>query len=336
MRPTLALIFSILIFSPGVSLADGEEPKILGSQIFLNDILFQPQARISEPSKGGVDPLLWLVGVKTQFVSWVDVRGSIGSSSLLGRPSWSPQPTESVSLIEMKGTLHSFIGDIYAGQTLVPWGLEGQTLESQLWLPRSLLYENGVFPLRDIGAGFKTESDGFYMNIMVHNGEGGGLSNNQDNRMFFTGQWGYMGPVHTNFGVSATAGHIGLPYAQTSTKVRGGNMFFGFNIFGLGLQLEGSYVQTITDAATSDNFSVHSDIEHPISNHFNFIGRWEEQNPNTRATSNVQSRVYGGLEFHSVDNFSRLFLFAVKNYENITEIPNDEIRLIWRIAPVLD
>ncbi|MDZ4678347.1 MAG: hypothetical protein SGI74_12660 [Oligoflexia bacterium] len=301
-------------------------------KVEFDDMFFQSQVHVQEPSLGGIDPLLWRVGFTSRFVQWAHIKASVGASQLLYRPYWAAPNAESVSMTDVTGTIHTYFGDIYAGQFRIPWGLQSQD-ETELWLPRTLLYERGFFPLRDTGVGFHVDLDGHYMDLAVHNGEGANLTSNQDNRVFVTGQWGLKGPAHSNLGLSATSGRfiaIGTPY---ETRIRGLNAFFGFNIFGLGLQLEGSIFQTFSQIENTDSLIWHADLEHPIFENINLIGRYEQLNPNTKVVSNVMGRGYLGGEYHSKDNVSRLFLFFVKNNESIRENPNDMFLLIWRLAP---
>src|SRR5258708_2752866 len=151
--------FVLILLTLGSIAAFGEGENSASSQsapVYINRLYLQPQARLNEPSQGAWGPIFWAAGLKTRFSNWMDVQAVFGSSNLLYRPSWTPASTETVSLIEGVGTVHAVFGDLYAGQFLVPWGLEGTTEEEELFFPRSLLYERGQFPLRDIGAGFKT------------------------------------------------------------------------------------------------------------------------------------------------------------------------------------
>jgi hypothetical protein len=331
----LKLFFTIIGFFWAISQALAfEPPSSLSQQVELDDMFLQSQARFQEPSRGGMDPLLWRVGFTSRFVPWAHIKASVGASQLLYRPTWSQQPTESVSPTDVTGTLHTLFGDVYAGQFRVPWGLQSVD-ESELWLPRTLLYEKGYFPLRDAGVGFHVDLDGFYMDLAAHNGEGGGLTSNPDNRVFATGQWGVKGPANSNLGLSATAGRYIANGSFSETRMRGANAFFGFNIFGLGLQLEGSIFQTFSQTENTDAVIWHGDIEHPLSENVNLIGRYEQYNPNTKVVTNILGRGYLGGEYHSKDGVSRLFLFLVKNNESLQENPNDTILLTWRLAPPL-
>ena len=323
------LVVGVIFLGWSLVASADENPKI----IQLEDIFAQVQGRVAEPSTGGFSPILWKLGAGAQFNSWLSLDTSVGASQLLYLPNWSTPPSDSVSLLDLKAQMMTDFGDFYAGQFQIPWGLEGTSDEAALWLPRSMFYEKGALPLRDIGGGFKTDYDGYFMNVAAHNGLGAGVTNNT-NRLFVTGQTGYRGKAHSVVGLSLTAGHIISPLTSMDTKVRGANAFYGFNIFGLGLQLESSVIESKTDAQTTDVLAWHADLQHPLSDHINLIYRYEAYNPNLRVSSNVLSRGYIGGEIHSADNFSRLFLFLVKNNESQSETPNDEIQLAWRVSPM--
>lgn len=314
------------------ALADEENSSSSKPSIFFDRLFFQPEAQINEPSQGGPGPLLWAVGLKSGFSQWTDIRVSVGSPQMVFLPYWAATNNNFVSLLDGVGTIHGSVGDLYAGQFLVPWGIEGTTEEENLFFPRTLLYQNGQFPLRDIGAGFKTDFDGYYMNVAAHSGVGPNQSST-DNRVFVTGQFGYKGAAHSNVGISLTEGRVAQPFLTPEMKMRGGNAFFGFHIFGLGLQIEGSYFQTINQNLTADILAWHADIEHPISNSINIMARYEQLNPNILLGANVLGRGYIGGEWHSQDNVSRFFLFGIKNNESQQEVPNDGILAIWRFTP---
>jgi hypothetical protein len=331
MKPALILLAVVLFVTTSRALA--QEPESPKPIVEVSDLFFQAQGRLIESAAGKIDLPQWRVGFKSKFAAWVDAEASVGSTQLLWRPTWSQQPTDSVSLVDLKGTLHSMVGDLYVGQFRVPWGIWGTMDEEELWLPRTLLFERGYFPLRDTGAGFYTILDGFYMNLVAHNGEGAGIAD-RDNRMFVTGQWGFKGPANLDVGLGATTGYLAAPNSTTSTQLRGANAYFGFNIFGLGFQVEGSLLQSATETVQTDTLAWHADVQHPITEKIGFIGRYEQLNPDTRQNnSNVLGRAYAGGEYHSKDGISRLFLYYVKNYESQNEVPNDEVRVIWRIAP---
>ncbi|MCC6278940.1 MAG: hypothetical protein IT289_13595 [Oligoflexia bacterium] len=300
--------------------------------IVFDKIMLETGGFLREPSASGFVQPSWKLGIKTAFATWIEVNAVLGPSTLISTPSWvTGTSSQAVSLIEGYGLIRAVFGDVSAGLIPIPWGLQSE-IEEELWFPRTFIYERGLRPLRDVGVGVTSEYDGFYLTLVGHNGEGG-LVSNSDNRAFVTGQWGYKGPANSHLGLSATTGKINQPWLTEETRQRAGNAFFGFNIFGLGLQIETSYFQTVTASQTTDSLAWHVDLGHPIGEQFTILGRYEQYNPNAKISANVLGRGYFGLEFHSRDVASRLFLFVIKNNEAQGESPNDEIRVVWRIIP---
>ena len=140
----------------------------------MNDIYLQSTGKLTEPSRGGIEFPEWKLGGEAKFTQQLSLAASVGSSSLLYLPSWVTSSSgNGFALLDFKAILRNSAADIYAGQFLVPFGLEGLKEEKDLSFPRSLLYENSLIPLRDYGLGIYAQNDGFSFNIAAHSGRGG-------------------------------------------------------------------------------------------------------------------------------------------------------------------
>jgi hypothetical protein len=330
MGPILGLLF-VLLFSLNAFSAEGP------SLISFKEIYLQETIRAAEQTQGGFDPFQWKLGVEGKLQSDLQVNMSIGQTALLYRPNWiTASGGETVSLLEAQVLFKTSVVDIYAGQTLIPWGEEGSKEENELFIPRSFLYEKGLLPLRDLGAGVIARYEGLYFDIFAHSGEGGGYQQAGDNRLFVTGQWGYETPTEDRFGVSVTGGRYLSAASLSETRLKGGNMFFGLHIFSAYLEAEASYFQSFVTTAgattQTDLMAWHGDLQLPASENVNLLYRYEQYNPNLKVASNILGRGYFGVEWHSRNSFSRFFIFLVKNNESLQETPNDELRLTWRIT----
>lgn len=325
-------MFQIFLIGFNVMASASEVKGVKAPSISINDLFLQPRLRIVEKSSGGFQAIDANVSMLTKIDAWFDAQVVLGSSSSLNQPAWVAPTSESLTVLKAIGTYHSPFGDIYAGQFQVPWGLEGTISDKDLWFPRSLFYLNGVFPLYDLGAGYFIDWDKFNFYFAVHNGEGA-LNPDRDNRLFVTGQWRYNGPANMKAGISATAGRVSAPNVLTERRLRGANAFFGFHIFGLGLQLEGSFLQDLSQTLDKDVVAWHAALEHPVTDNINALLRYEELNPNSRVESDVLGRAFIGAEIHNKSSTSRLFVFLVKNTESQNEIKNDEIQVMWRLTP---
>lgn len=293
-----------------------------------DDIYLLLMGRAAEGSQGGLSTPDWKLGASTKWDSRFSAELTIGASSLLFRPRWYSSSTRNlVDLLEAKGTYQTSILDVYGGEFLLPWGLEGQTTEQDLEFPRSLLYEQGLFPLRDSGVGVKASAEGFYFDLSAHSGAG---SVSNSNRIFVTGQWGYRTPHQSGLAISATSGrYMSTASAVTETVLRGGNIFLKFNVMQLLAQLEGSYFQNVTGTAETAELAWHGDLKWPISDHVTLLGRYEQYNPNTRVNLNIIGRGYLGAEWFISNRTSRVLFYLIKNNESQQEYPNDEVRVSW-------
>lgn len=322
----IGVLFMSLFLNFSIS-ANASESGV-NNKISLNDAYLQFTGHVAEEAQGGLISPQWKLGAQSRLAEDLDLSAVVGASSLLYKPRWTAPTSNDVSLLEAKGFLKTSFVDFYAGQFLVPWGLEGSREENELFFPRSLLYEHGLLPLRDYGAGISADSEGFYFNIAAH---GGGASGG-GNEVFVTGQWGWQSPTREALGVSATEGRFLDPVTSLNTKLRALNMFFKFHFFNLVTELEGSYFEDLNSLVETDYVAWHCDLIYPASEAVDVLGRYEQYNPNIKINSNVLGRGTFGIGWHNKNSTSRLFVYLVKNNESLQEVPNDEIQLAWRIT----
>lgn len=323
-------VLFLLCLTASLNSAAAENP----ASFSVNDIFLQSSAKVQEGNAGGLDFPQWKFGALAKFSPTLELNLSLGSPSLLYLPSWSTLANQGASLLDVKAQIKTSVADFYAGQFLTPFGLEGTRGENELFFPRSFLYERGLIPLRDYGVGIFSQNDGFYFNVAAHSGEGANYSASTDSRLFGTGQWGYETPTHEALGLSIIEGRVINPLTLAETKLRGGNLFFKFHLFKMAIDLEGSIFQSILNQVESNYLAWHGDFSYIASDSVNIIARYEQYNPNTKISSNVLGRGYFGIEWHGKNSFSRLFIYLVKNNESLNEMPNDEVRFVWRITPL--
>lgn len=294
-----------------------------------HDLLIQPEGVVSETGERRIRPLKARVGLQGDG-GWIKAYLSAGSSSLLGAPRWQQGTPSEFGVVDAYGELSAVAGSVRAGQFRIPFGLEGSTEESQLWFPRSLIYSLGYWPQYDVGVSGRTDWKNFFSNLSVYQGEGAGASRT-DNEFFFSGVWGYKGPARSHLGFSLASGRLDSTNNQFYGRMRAINAFFGFNIFGLGLQTEATFIQQFQGARDLEVLGWHADLEHPIFDNFDCLIRYEQLYPDRVASSNYLGRGYFGVEIYDDQKQSRFFIFGVKNWED-PSVNNDEVLISWRFA----
>src|ERR1700728_1481676 len=98
-------VMSALILVGPLAWSNEENSSSSKPSIFFDRLFLQPEAQLNEPSTGGLGPLLWAVGLKSEFAPWVDVRASVGATQLLYLPTWATAPSGFVTLVEGVGTV---------------------------------------------------------------------------------------------------------------------------------------------------------------------------------------------------------------------------------------
>ena len=139
-----------------------------------SDLTLRPRAYVGEISQGGVDVEESLVGFEWNYEDQFYGKIKLGSSDNIVRPFYyDPKTKPEYSVVEAYAELPSAYGTFRLGMLPIHFGLEGGDLESELFLPRSLIYQRGLVGLRDFGAQFYIEHKGFFNELTAHNGEGG-------------------------------------------------------------------------------------------------------------------------------------------------------------------
>lgn len=317
----------LLLLGGSYAIADSESP-IWAQSIRLSHVFFEARGGPQENQTSRFQ-MLGQLGVEGKFAPWLEMDISVGTQNMFFAPNWVTAPSEQLLIHEFQGTFKTFMGDFYAGQFKVPFGF-GNISEDKLWFPRTLFYEQGLLPLFDQGMGFRVARPDVFMDLAVHTGEAGlGTS---DDRYFTTGQWGYRGGANSRMGVSLSTGNVLLGTTQTKHSLA--NVFFGFDIGGLGLQAQATRGRLKTSTTESNFIFWNIDVQHPLSDSVNLIGRYEQYDPTLNNSSGtLLGRTYLGLEVHTQYRMARLFLYFVKNTERDQEVPNDEAFVAFRMAP---
>jgi len=341
----LQLVLGVFLF--GCVAEAASDPHNQDIPLFINDIFIQAQGRLVEKQVGGFQPLEGRIGVTMTPATDLEATLKVGSSSFLGVPRWSVGPSQGLSLMEGKLEYSPGFGTFTMGQALLPFGLEGSQDEASLLFPRIFVYELGYLPLRDLQAGFHTDNgDGFFSSWAVHNGEGISQSSS-DNRMFFTASLSYK-KGQTAIGVSGMAGSLvpsansqavqttgqagegPLMAANQENKLRAFSGFLGVQLGKLHLEGEAIWIQQINFLNRNETLDWYVTADQELLPRFNFIARYEGLDPDSRAADDFVSRSSVGFQWFSLHQNNRVILFGAKVLEQGHEVPNDEIRLVWR------
>lgn len=341
MQPSILLIILIFINFYFPQLKASEKLGVL----VLDDILMRPHFLVREGQETEFG-----LGETSMAFSWskdqsLSAKIRLGPESLINPMIFlKDEISEQLTMIEAYAQLIGVYGRLRMGLIPLEFGVEGRWRESEIHFSRSLLFEKRIVPLRDYGFSYYVSNKGFYTQMAVHNGEG--ESRNPDSRMFFTASWGWRNQRNFEVGVSALTGTTKPQSTQAvnNSFLAGANvnvealwrMAQGFlhwhpnNWFFLMEVLFGELEQVgeITKFNTG-----HIDLGYRWSPFIKIMARYDHLDPHAKIDRDLQRRASLGLMLSDKHQSQALYLIASKNYEQGSNLANDEFRLIWRMTP---
>lgn len=331
------IFLSVLVLLSGSFKAYGlvaDEREQLG-EFRLADFLVEPSFRHFESNRRtGLSETGFSLGHTYFSAEWqldrtVSGRIQISSLDLLKRPSWVTTTTQNFGFSEAYAEYRHSYARVRGGLLPVKFGLEGATPETELWFPRGFLYEDGVFPLRDIGIQLLVRHRDFFLDTTVHNGE---TTTDRDQRVFHTARigWGGVGTGVT-VGASGSAGYYKTNDTTPDTRFRMGNFFFAADLVHVGLAAEGT-VGERKGVTQSQFVNANASVRHQMGPNWGALLKYEYWDPNSRVREDIIKQGQGGLYFNNDTMTSRLSLLYIKNWDEADERANDEYWVIWRVT----
>lgn len=249
--------------------------------------------------------------------------------------------SEKVEMVEAYGQFDSPYGRFRFGRLPIDFGLEGAKSESELIFPRALLFENRVVGLRDLGIGYYVDYNGFFTEVVAHNGEGG---RDLDNQYWYTARWGYdfnkfrLGLAgQTGRTTPASTLNSGDTLASVdptqNAKWRMGGVFFSWRPKRILFEGEG-YIGDREQAADGIRqfASGHADFGYEWSDQFSSYLRYDEFDRDLGISGGDTRRVALAMVFTNKSRNSRLILMAAHDF-NESHHDDDQYRLIWSLSP---
>lgn len=332
------LLIGVIFLSP---LAQAREQ--LG-QLKVDNLILRPQFRLTEPAFGDFEIGESLFAVRWEMDTQISAVFAVGSESLLGTSRhFAEEVNETIGFVEAYGQYEFDYGRIRAGLQPVGFGLDGNLHESDLSLPRSLIFQERLSSLRDIGVSYAIDYNHFFTQLMVHNGES---NTNTDGRLWYTANWGWMLPGRWRIGFAGQTGTTKPDSTELSNdnlagvdplrpaQWRMGGPFVLWTPHNWRVAFEG-YMGEVLQDEKETKFSAGYLLLSYVTSWWSVDFRYDQFDPNHDLDGNLQSQVSLGLGLISERRTSRLYLVGTKVFEEGHQIPNDILRLIWHLTPQL-
>ncbi len=342
-RSILALFLGLLTFSAS---AQELEPEPLGT-ISVSDLLLAPRFTYSEPSRGHFQPGDSYIAVRWKRDEVLSAQVMLGTQSLINIPNRYTQINgDTVNVIEAYGQGDGSFGRFRAGLIPIPFGSEGGIAEGRLRFPRSLIFEKGMIGLRDHGVSYSISHERFGSEWAIHNGESG---RDLDNKIWYTGRWGYTIPGKMRFGFSGQTGRTtpastdplgsyagGSPADAVmdltkSAKFRTGNAFVNIDTRQFGLTFEGTVGDVIQDAKRRFTAG-HADIYIPVTPKIATLARYDFFDPKRGEVNHTQN-LTAGISYRTGQDTSEIYIFGTQELKPEPTSDVHRFMVMWKLTP---
>jgi len=311
-------------------------------ELKIHDLLLRPSFTYRERREGAFS-----IGESSFALRWeLEEKYSgvirIGPRTLLGQVARYQQTVpEDVTLVEAYAEYNDPYGRFRLGRLPVEFGYEGRQWERNLIFPRSLLFSNRAMMLRDVGFSYEISQNNWYSGFVVHNGESDA---DVDGQIWYTARWGFR---NENFelGIAGQTGET----KPTSTNMSGDTLAAVDPSRDAKWRMGGLYVayaerrwESVLEFYAGENeqekvvhkfHTGHLDVSYEWSKVVSSHIRYDHFDPNTQVKNDLEQRASVALVFSNRTRSSNLILVGSKILEEGSQVPNDEIRLIWSLSP---
>lgn len=331
----IALLFSSLSSRAVILREDIGELKI-------QDLLLRPTFKLQEPSNGAFSigessfALRWELEEKFAGV----VR--IGPRTLLNPLAhYSSSVNSDLMLVEAYAEYNDPYGRFRLGRVPIEFGYEGRLWERELVFPRSLLFQNRIVMLRDVGGSYEISHNNFFSGFVVHNGES---DRDEDGRIWYTarlgfrdekfeiglaGQTGGTKPIATSSSSDTLAGVD--PNKEAKWRIMG--LYTAFTRKRWEWVIEAYMGEREQDKKTGRFSTGHTDFGYQFLRTFSAHLRYDQFDPNQKISGDLQRQVSVAAVFSNKTHSSNLILVGSKVLEEKKQVPNDQVMLIWSLSP---
>ncbi|HEX4924801.1 MAG TPA: hypothetical protein VFV50_11975 [Bdellovibrionales bacterium] len=305
-------------------------------ELSVTDLMLEPTFVTQEPE--GTGSHAFMPGRSYLAAGWkqdsvISARLMVGSRTLLVQPARYGLEDTSFGVIEAYAQADTAYGLVRMGYIPLPFGLEGHQPEYEQLFPVSLLYQTRAIGRRDLGASYAISHNSFDSSFAVHNGEG---AEDRDRRLWYSARLAWKGPARSEIGISGMTGRHLDTVTLREEKIRAGNIFAGFNIYGLGLITEATMTTTHFEGnLVRQLLAYHIVALHPLMTNVGLQLRFDYLDPDHGMPDDARRDFTAGLRFGSQFKTSSLYVLGVKRLEEGNERINDQLLVIWRMSPWL-
>jgi len=314
-------------------------------KLVVNDLTLRPQGYYLERQQGEFELGESSVGLLWELDDQLSSQFRIGAHSLRGKPRLylDSKNGNDIDLVEAYGQYQGLLGRIRIGLIPLELGREGTLPESELIFPRSQIYSQGLFGLRDLGINYFINYNRFFTALTAFNGES---DSNKDQKTWYGARWGYdfaklrveaFGQTGSTSPLSTTGSLLNVARFDPTkdSKWRMGGLYADWRPSNFVVSLEGVVGDMEQLAATHRFASATIDMGQIGGRGLGYFFRYNPFDPDVRRDNDAIHRISLAVVKANSSLTSKVILIGSKVMEEGgSQVANDEIRLIWSLTPL--
>lgn len=319
------------VFLPTLPMARADED--LG-QLKISKFFVEPTFSTDERTYGqGFSIGRSFIGAAWTLDSTVSAHMILGPKFMIQTPRrYGQRISRELGIVEAFGEVDSGLGIARAGLIQLPYGSEATKDESQAVFPDDLFTQSAFLQRRDYGVSYFIVHNNFTTSFAVHNGES---APDEDRRYWLTGRWSYLGPMGSEVGVSASTGRWIDISTSREQRIRIANLFGGFNIYGLGLLVEGNLISVFEqEVFTRQGFGWHVDLQHPLWNKTGLQVRYDYLEPHHGIFNDQVRELTYGISYFSKYRNSAVYVLGTTRWEEGSSEAHSGAQVVWKLTPL--
>lgn len=345
----LGLLVAAFAFGIGSPAGAGDRAFERLGDLQVSNFLLEPTFFYSEPQTGQFQPGNSLASISWYRDAIISGKITVGTKALLGQPArYGPASEQDLGIVEGYAQAEGYLGQARLGLIPLPFGLEGGDVEGHLRFPRSLIFQRRMIPLRDYGAGYAIDWNGFFSEWEAHNGEAG---KDLDNQIWLTARWGWSPNARFRVGASGATGRTTVKSTNPSgtssstaawidvgqpSRTRVGNVFVDWNAAPIGLAAEATVGETAQDGNNLAFSGGHADLYWTITPEFAGLARWDQYGARSdRYGTDWAQEITLGAAFRQPYETSVIYLYVSKSMQKDVSPDQHVVRLVWRLTPYI-
>lgn len=323
-------------------------------ELKIEEIILQPRLSLVEGGEGEINLESAAVGFLWRMDEDLSARIKIGSLSLLNRPQIFTSDSsidDSIGFYEAYGQFKSLYGEVKFGLIPIGFGWNGALGEADIILPRPQFMQHRWVSLRDYGASYEINYNGYFTRAAVHNGEG--IDENVDNQTWLTSTFGWQDGQSFFVGLSGQTGQSEQESTSATAvddftgfdnsrwaKWRTGSLFTAIKNKGFGTVLEmvvGERVQL--DPADSKEedlerfYAGYWDVNFDVTERSVVWFRFDVLDPSKKDDEDQVREISLGVSMQNEYKTSTVLALFTKQIEEPKDEPNDRFIISWKIRP---